>query len=80
VALLALVSGILPNVPGFLTTINVVSKDSVWPWLDGLYSYAWFVGFLVSGFIYLLLMKPASKQNFIIEEAEKIIQHSSVKI
>ena len=57
VALIALLLGILPNVPGFLTTIKVVSKNSVWPWLDNLYSYAWFVGFFVSGITYLLMMR-----------------------
>ena len=56
-ALVALLAGILPNVPGFLTTIKIVSKESVWPWLDGLYSYAWFVGFLVSALTYLLMMQ-----------------------
>jgi nucleobase:cation symporter-1, NCS1 family len=59
-AIIALLLGILPNVPGFLTTIGVMSKDAVWPWLDSLYSYAWFVGFFVSGICYLLMMKPAS--------------------
>ncbi|HVF80452.1 MAG TPA: NCS1 family nucleobase:cation symporter-1, partial [Flavisolibacter sp.] len=57
IALLALVLGILPNVPGFLTTIKIVSKEAVWPWLNGLYSYAWFVGFFVSGLTYLLMMR-----------------------
>lgn len=57
IALIALLLGILPNVPGFLTTIHIISKDAVWPWLDSLYSYAWFVGFIVSGVSYCLLMK-----------------------
>lgn len=57
IALIALIVGILPNVPGFLTTIKVVSKEAVWFWLSGLYNYAWFVGFFVSGITYLLLMR-----------------------
>jgi len=61
IALIALLLGILPNVPGFLTTIKVVNKDSVWPWLDNLYNYAWFVGFFISGISYLLMMKPVPK-------------------
>jgi NCS1 family nucleobase:cation symporter-1 len=56
-AIIALLSGILPNIPGFLTTINFINKEAVWPWLDALYSYAWFVGFFVSGITYLLLMR-----------------------
>ena len=56
-ALIALVIGILPNIPGFFTTIGVIGKDVFPGWLTGLYNYAWFVGFLVSGFLYHRLMK-----------------------
>jgi nucleobase:cation symporter-1, NCS1 family len=57
VALIALLAGILPNVPGFLTTIRVVDIKAVWPWLNNLYSYAWFVGFFISGLTYLFMMR-----------------------
>jgi len=56
-AIIALLSGILPNVPGFLTTTGIISKDAVWNWASELYNYAWFVGFFVSGMAYLLMMK-----------------------
>ena len=56
-AIIALIAGILPNVPGFFTTIKVMNADAVPAWLSGLYSYAWFVGFGVSGGVYWLLMK-----------------------
>ena len=56
-AIFALVLGILPNVPGFLAAIKVLNPASTWPWLLGLYNYAWFVGFFVSGAVYLLLMR-----------------------
>ena len=56
-AMLALALGIAPNVPGFLTAIGGLAKGAVWPALVAVYSYAWFVGFLVSGGIYLLLMR-----------------------
>ncbi len=56
-AIWALLLGILPNVPGFLTTTNLVDKESVWPWLYGIYNYAWFIGFFVSGITYLLFMR-----------------------
>jgi NCS1 family nucleobase:cation symporter-1 len=56
-AILALLLGILPNVPGFLTTIGVLGKDAVWQWVSGLYHYAWFVGFFVSGISYLIFMQ-----------------------
>jgi NCS1 family nucleobase:cation symporter-1 len=56
-AIIALLCGILPNVPGFLTTIKVMDIGTVYPWIAHVYNYAWFVGFTVSFFVYLLLMK-----------------------
>ncbi len=56
-AIWALVLGILPNVPGFLTTAGAIPKESVAPWISGLYHYAWFVGFFVSGSLYFGLMR-----------------------
>ena len=55
-AIIALLLGILPNVPGFLVTINAIAKDAVPEWISHLYNYAWFVGFAVSFFLYLILM------------------------
>ncbi len=61
VAVLALLLGILPNVPGFLVATGCVSvggMPSVMPsWILGLYHYAWFVGFAVSSGAYWALMK-----------------------
>ena len=62
-AIVALLCGILPNAPGFLTTIQAISTDSIPHWLSGLYHYAWFVGFGVSGAVYLLMMKY--KENYV---------------
>jgi NCS1 family nucleobase:cation symporter-1 len=56
-AITALVAGILPNIPGFLTTIKLLPQDAVPLWVSHLYNYAWFVGFFVSGTIYYLMMK-----------------------
>lgn len=56
-AVAALLIGILPNVPGFLVTIKAIGPDAVPVWLAQLYNYAWFVGFLVSGIAYMLLMQ-----------------------
>ncbi|SEK57519.1 nucleobase:cation symporter-1, NCS1 family [Chitinophaga rupis] len=56
-AVAALLIGILPNVPGFLVTIKAIAPDAVPAWLAQLYNYAWFVGFLVSGIAYMLLMQ-----------------------
>lgn len=54
-AIVALLLGILPNVPGFLVTIGVINRNAVWPWVSEIYSYAWFAGFFVSGIAYLLM-------------------------
>jgi len=51
-AIIALIIGILPNVPGFLTTVGLVSSTAFPHWIDNLYNYAWFVGFGVSFVIY----------------------------
>ena len=56
-AIIALLAGILPNISGFLTTIQVIPADSVPSWISHLYNYAWFVGFFVSGVVYLGLMR-----------------------
>ncbi len=56
-AIIALFVGILPNVPGFLTTTHIINHESVWSWLADLYNYAWFVGFAVSSLAYYRLMK-----------------------
>jgi NCS1 family nucleobase:cation symporter-1 len=64
VAIVSLLAGILPNVPGFLIAIGLVSKDSGWATLGGLYNYAWFIGFGVSAVVYgvLSLGLGSSKQ------------------
>ncbi|MGZ5192248.1 MAG: cytosine permease, partial [Flavisolibacter sp.] len=55
-AIIALLLGILPNVPGFLLQIKTISSTAFPEWISHLYNYAWFVGFFVSGFIYYILM------------------------
>ncbi len=56
-ALIALLLGILPNVPGFLVTVHLVDAATIPVFISSLYHYAWFVGFAVSFFVYLILMK-----------------------
>ena len=57
IAIIALILGILPNVPGFLIQIKVLDATTFPEWINHLYNYAWFVGFGVSAVIYYLLMK-----------------------
>ena len=59
-ALLALLAGILPNLPGFLLQVKLVGSSLFPAWLSDLYHYAWFVGFFVSGIVYILLMRTRS--------------------
>ena len=53
--MLALIVGIAPNLPGFLHAAGIV--ESVPTIFDTLYSYAWFVGLFLAGFIYLVFNK-----------------------
>lgn len=57
-ALVALVLGVAPNVPGFLHAVGVIS--SVPQVLADLYAYTWFVGFAIAGVIYTVTM-PRSR-------------------
>lgn len=55
VAIVALVVGVLPNLPGFLKSVHVLEGP---PGLaDDLYVYAWFTGTLVAGAVYLAGMR-----------------------
>ena len=58
-ALVALVAGILPSLPGFLVNVNVLPGDSVLMFWQTLYNYAWFVGFGLAFALYLILKKLA---------------------
>jgi NCS1 family nucleobase:cation symporter-1 len=55
VAVVALVVGVLPNLPGFLKAAGLLHGPKTF-W-DELYVYAWFVGFLLAGGVYLVGMK-----------------------
>jgi nucleobase:cation symporter-1, NCS1 family len=55
-ALVALGLAIVPNIPGFLGTIKALEVGAVWL---KLYTYAWFVGFLLAFGIYLALSYAA---------------------
>lgn len=59
-AMIALLIGILPNIPGFLINIHVMSNDIMPNWIADLYNYSWFVGFFISAIIYWIFM-PKNK-------------------
>lgn len=54
-AMFALILGIVPNIPGFLTTIKILPAHAVPDFINNLYHYAWFVGFVISGLAYFVL-------------------------
>jgi NCS1 family nucleobase:cation symporter-1 len=56
-AIIALILGILPNVPGFLLTTKIIAQSEVWGWISEIYNYAWFAGFIVSGGVYYVLSR-----------------------
>jgi NCS1 family nucleobase:cation symporter-1 len=57
VAIVALILGVAPSVPGFLGTVNMFDKAVVGPFWMHVYDYAWFVGFAVAFAVYAVLMK-----------------------
>ncbi len=60
-ALVALIAGVVPNVPGFLKSAHVINGDR--NLFDDLYVYAWFIGFLVAGGVYVLGTFAFAKLN-----------------
>ena len=48
-------SRVLPNIPGFLVHVKLISPASVPHFFVALYDYAWFVGFGIAFVVYLLL-------------------------
>jgi nucleobase:cation symporter-1, NCS1 family len=63
VALVALVLGVLPSLPGFLEQVKVLKLGTVPPFLAQLYNYAWFVGFGIAFVVYLAGRKLVSPAN-----------------
>ncbi|MEW5851743.1 MAG: NCS1 family nucleobase:cation symporter-1 [Myxococcota bacterium] len=62
-AIVALVLAVLPNVPGFLAEAGIVAKETVPEFLRSLYTYAWFVGFLIGGGLHLVLHPVFNKKK-----------------
>ncbi len=62
-AVIAFVVAVLPNLPGFLHQAGVLSAFPGLAFFDRVYLYAWFVGFLLAGGLYLGLMALMSKET-----------------
>lgn len=59
VALVALVTAILPNLPGFLVAVKLIDEHSVPAFFVTLYNYAWFAGFALAFAAYIILRRVA---------------------
>lgn len=58
-AVVALILGVLPNLPGFLAAAGFSGPAS--PFFSAVYTYAWFVGLGMAGAVYWLWMKVAHR-------------------
>jgi nucleobase:cation symporter-1, NCS1 family len=56
-AVIAFVAGVAPNIPGFLNTAFPASFPDVADSFKTIYTYAWFVGVLISAIVYGAIMK-----------------------
>jgi NCS1 family nucleobase:cation symporter-1 len=56
-AIVALLLGVIPNLPGFLHQIGIIETDG---FVVGLYNYAWFTGLAIAAIVYGLLMRGQS--------------------
>jgi NCS1 family nucleobase:cation symporter-1 len=59
-AIIALLLGVLPNLPGFLAQIGLLSGGGFW---INLYNYAWFIGLGISSVVYWLLMRGQAEKG-----------------
>lgn len=62
-AVIALVAGIIPNVPGFFAEAIPSLAPFVPNFLETIYKYAWFVGFLISGGLHTLLALVTTRSD-----------------
>jgi len=58
-AIIALMLGVIPNLPGFLAQIGWLHSDGFWV---SLYNYAWFIGLAISSLVYWVLMHKHSNK------------------
>jgi len=60
-AIVALLAGVLPNVPGFLHEAFPKQFPDVPPFFNTLYTYAWFAGLTISAIVYAVFMARKSR-------------------
>jgi len=69
-ALVALIVGVAPNVPGFLNAAFPNYFSDISDIFKLIYTYAWFVGLALSGLLYLLLMPLTGHLSMINNRAD----------
>jgi NCS1 family nucleobase:cation symporter-1 len=70
-ALIALAVGVLPNVPGFLYAVHVLTPDEKNPtFFEKIYVYAWFIGFSIAFGLFYALSKAMAKQPAAVQTAQ----------
>jgi NCS1 family nucleobase:cation symporter-1 len=57
IAIVALLVGIAPNIPGFLGALGALTPS---PLSTAIYNWAWFVGFILAAGVYLVGMRLTS--------------------
>lgn len=62
-AVVAIILGVIPNVPGFLAAAGFISATSIPSYLHTIYTYAWFVGFFIAMGIYTVMMGTGEKKK-----------------
>lgn len=67
-AIIALILGVLPNIPGFLVQIKVCNPDSPLGVFVPFYHYAWFIGLFISGVVYGMMMFSKRSPAYMGEE------------
>ena len=57
VAIVAFLLGVLPSLQGFLVQVKRLNSDGGPPFVVGLFHYAWFIGFAIAFFIYVVAFR-----------------------
>ena len=69
IAVIALIIGIAPCVPGFLGTIKALEVSAFW---ISMYHYAWFISFGLSLGVYWLLMTLTGQTGPVAKKLEAV--------
>ncbi len=62
-AIIALIIGILPSLPGFLFKMHIFPQFPLKNFFNAIYPYGFFIGFIISLVVYYLLMSPKLTEN-----------------